>query len=222
MANLWKLSKDELLKFQLEYGQKTKIKPIIKQTGIVIGYDSTFCDNKIIGNFTYFSLDTQDIVDVQNEVIIANTEEYESGYLALREIPVFEILWSKRKYEPDLIVVDGNGILHQRKCGLATHLSFQTDKPTFGIAKKLTGGQFQQFEYRKGNFSEILWNKETLGVALCTTDNTKPVFVSIGNRITLKECITISLNFSKYRTPELTRQPDISSREYCRKLTISE
>ena len=220
MADLWNLSnKEELLRFQHEYSQNILIQPLVKQTGIVIGYDSTICDNRTIGNFTYFDLETCDIIDVQNEVLTTNNEEYESGYLALREIPIFKILWENRKFEPDLIVVDGNGILHQRKCGLATHISFLTNRPTFGIAKKLVGGNFKQFEYRKGSFSEIIWNEETLGVALCTNDNTKPVFVSIGNRITLEECITISLNFSKFRIPELTRQPDISSREHCRNLS---
>ena len=74
-------------------------------------------------------------------------------------------------------------------------------------------------QYR-GATESIIVEEQEVGIALRTQDKVKPIFISVGNRITISECVKLSLDFAKYRVPELTRQPDIKVREYCKRISI--
>lgn len=185
---------------------------------IIAGYDSIKCKNIHIGALVYFDYQNGKIIQKQTQIIhIDNDLEYHSGYLSLYEMPIFLELWRNRPIDPDLVVIDGNGILHPNRCGFASHLSFIIDKATFGISKKLLGGEYRNLKLVKGESTKIVYQEQIGGRAICTRTGTKPVFISIGNRIDLNTCTEIALRFSNYRIPELTRQPDLITRDYCRK-----
>jgi deoxyinosine 3'endonuclease (endonuclease V) len=156
---------------------------------------------------------------------------YISGYLGFREVPIYAILIEKLKQNnieliPDVIMVDGFGILHQRCFGSASHLGIICDLPTIGVGKtllqldglkensikKMVKKQCKQ----KGDYVYLIGNsKKEYGAALkSSTDSTNPIYVSIGHKITLDSAIKIVSHMCKYRIPEPIRNSDIKSKLY--------
>jgi deoxyribonuclease V len=103
-------------------------------------------------------------------------------------------------------MVDGQGIAHPRRLGIAAHLGLFFDTPTIGCAKSRLCGEHQIPGIEPGNFEELVDNSETIGVVLRTKYNTKPVFVSIGNKIALEDAIYWVMCCCRgYRLPEPIR-----------------
>ena len=142
------------------------------------------------------------------------TFPYIPGLLSFRESPVCIAAVEKLKSKPDLFIIDGQGIAHPRRLGLAAHLGLFFDKPTIGCAKSRLTGQFQEPPLEKGAYTLLKDKKgikrdtqlETIGAVVRTRTNVKPVFVSVGNKCLLKDAIKITLACAvKYRLPEPTR-----------------
>ena len=132
---------------------------------------------------------------------------YIPTFLTFREGPAIIKVLSKLKSEPDIILFDGNGILHPRGVGIASHVGVQLDKPTIGVAKSLLCGEVEEPE-KIGEYRYIYFKDKIIGASV-KTSKAKPVYVSIGHRISLKTAIEIVLNCSSYRLPEPIRQADI-------------
>lgn len=132
---------------------------------------------------------------------------YVPGLLAFREVPVLLDVLQDLKTEPDLLMCDAQGIAHQRGMGMASHLGILLDKPSIGCAKSLLYGSVEEPDQERGSISYILDKSgNVIGAAVRTRDGTKPVYVSIGNKIDLKTAIDFVLATSKgYRIPEPLR-----------------
>lgn len=127
-------------------------------------------------------------------------------------------------------MVDGNGILHPRGFGLACHIGVEANLPTIGIGKNLhhvdglTHSRVRELLGAEENCSEDFINLvgcsgHIWGVAMRSTQGSiKPIFISIGHKISLQTAIMIVQMTCKYRVPEPIRQADIRSRDYIRKL----
>jgi len=131
---------------------------------------------------------------------------YLPGLLSFREAPlvleVFEILETK----PDLVLVDGQGIAHPRRIGLASHLGLFLDVPTIGCAKSRLCGSHDTPGSEPGSYAELLDGGEIIGVVLRTKERTKPVYVSVGNRVDLPTAWHWVLECCRgYRLPEPIR-----------------
>ncbi|XP_057799151.1 uncharacterized protein LOC131014987 [Salvia miltiorrhiza] len=163
---------------------------------------------------------------------------YVPGFLAFREAPVLLELLEKLKNTalplyPQVLMVDGNGLLHPRGFGLACHLGVLADLPTIGIGKNLhhvdglTQSGARQLLEANGNscndiFTLIGDSGSTLGAAMrSTVGSLKPIFISVGHRISLASAIEIVKLSCRYRVPEPIRQADIRSRECLRKNGLS-
>ena len=139
------------------------------------------------------------------------TFPYIPGLLAFREMPVLLKAFSHLKQEPDLIFIDGQGLAHPRRFGIACHLGLVLDKPTIGCAKSRLWGRHDEPGSKRGSFSHLL-DKEgnVLGAVLRTRERTNPIYVSIGHKIDLPTAIQYTLACCRgYRVPEPTRQADI-------------
>ncbi|MEJ2738571.1 MAG: deoxyribonuclease V [Dehalococcoidia bacterium] len=151
----------------------------------------SFPDNKI-----------SDIVRTKEKI----TFPYISGFLSFREIPVLISAFKSLTHEPDIIMVDGQGIAHPRRFGLASHLGVLLDIPTIGCAKSRLCGHHETPENVTGAYTELIDNDEVIGAVVKTKTNVKPVYVSIGHKIDLQSSIKYVVQCcSGYRLPEPTR-----------------
>ncbi|XP_028912553.1 endonuclease V [Ornithorhynchus anatinus] len=162
------------------------------------------------------------------------TAPYVSGFLAFREAPFLaDAVRRLREEEPSLVpqvlFVDGNGLLHHRGFGVACHLGVLTGLPCVGVAKKLLqvdGLENDELHKEKirelrtgGDAFPLLGDSGTvLGMALKSHErSTNPVYVSVGHKISLDTAVRLTQACCRHRVPEPIRQADIRSREYIRK-----
>jgi deoxyribonuclease V len=131
---------------------------------------------------------------------------YIPGLLSFREAPVCLEAVEKLGQQVDLFMIDGQGVAHPRRLGLAAHLGLFFDKPTIGCAKSRLIGTFDEPDLKKGSYSPLRDGDETIGAVVRTRAGVKPVFVSVGNKCTLADAIRVTLACTtKYRIPEPTR-----------------
>lgn len=134
---------------------------------------------------------------------------YVPGYLSFREIPAILAALPQLKQSPDLILCDGQGLAHPRRFGLACHLGLLLDIPTIGVAKSRFIGEHEPIPPVKGSWQPLLDRNETIGAVLRSRTNTKPIYVSIGHKISLPTAIDYVMGcLTKYRLPETTRWAD--------------
>jgi deoxyribonuclease V len=131
---------------------------------------------------------------------------YIPGLLSFREAPVCLEAVEKLRRQPDLFMIDGQGVAHPRRLGLAAHLGLFFDKPTIGCAKSRLIGTYEEPGPEKGACSLLHDGNEVIGAVVRTRSRVKPVFVSVGNKCRLEDAIRITLACAtKYRIPEPTR-----------------
>jgi deoxyribonuclease V len=136
---------------------------------------------------------------------------YVPGLLSFREIPVLLAAFERLRHAPDLIFCDGQGYAHPRRLGIASHLGLLLDRPTIGVAKSVLVGAWREPGVRAGKSSPLVDEKtgEVLGAALRTRQGARPVFVSLGHRISLPSAVKLTLAVCDgYRLPRPTRDAD--------------
>jgi deoxyribonuclease V len=134
---------------------------------------------------------------------------YMPGLLSFREIPVLAQAFELLDRTPDLLLVDGQGRAHPRRFGLACHLGLLLDLPTIGVAKSRLVGEHAEPDPIRGASTPIAHDGELIGTVLRTRDNVKPVYVSIGHRISLESAADWVLRLcTRYRLPEPIRLAD--------------
>ena len=131
---------------------------------------------------------------------------YIPGLLSFREVPLILAVCEKLAVIPDILMVDGQGIAHPRRMGLASHLGLFLNIPTIGCAKSRLCGTNPLPGIESGNFAEVEDRGEVIGAALRTRRGVKPVYVSTGHKIDLQSAIYWVLECCRgYRLPEPTR-----------------
>ena len=144
---------------------------------------------------------------------------YTPGLFSFRELPPILKALAALEQQPDLILCDGHGIAHPRRFGLASHLGIVYDLPTIGCAKTLLIGDYELPALERRASSPLKDEDETLGAVLRTRDGIKPVFVSVGHRISLESACQWVLKLSpKYRLPEPIRLADQAVRRSLKEL----
>lgn len=131
---------------------------------------------------------------------------YIPGYLAFREGPALIKAWEQLERKPDVLVVDGHGIAHPRRLGIASYFGIETGQVSMGCAKNILTGKAEIPSLEKGSFSPIMDNNEQLGYAFRSKDKTAPVYVSPGHLMGLQNSLDIIRSCTgRYRIPEPTR-----------------
>lgn len=134
------------------------------------------------------------------------TFPYVPGLLSFRELPAVLDALARLHTPPDLILCDGQGLAHPRRFGIACHLGVLLDRPTIGVGKTRLTGRHQEPPQEKGGWAPLLDGDEVIGAVLRTRTGVKPVYVSIGHRLTLPTAIRLVLACTtRYRLPETTR-----------------
>jgi deoxyribonuclease V len=134
---------------------------------------------------------------------------YIPGLFSFRELPPIALALEQLKITPDLIVCDGQGLAHPRRFGLACHLGVLFDVPTIGCGKTRLIGHALEPGNTRGESSPLMDGEEVIGSWLRTQTGVRPVYVSVGNRISLSTACDWLIRLSpKYRLPETTRMAD--------------
>lgn len=222
-------------KYQIENGKKIKEYDISDLSNVkyVGGLDISFDKTNNKKGCAYLTV--YDIIKKKNiyeDYKICDLEiPYVSGFLGFREVKIYKELLDKLKNEtpnfyPEVLMVDGFGILHPRGFGSASHIGFICDIPTIGIGKTLLTidglnekQMKQQFEQQCINVGDniklIGTSGKIYGVALKNVKNiTNPIYVTIGHNISLITAIELVIKTSMYRIPEPIRNSDIESKKY--------
>jgi deoxyribonuclease V len=139
---------------------------------------------------------------------------YIPGLLAFREGPVALAAYERLTIQPDVLIFDAHGYAHPRRMGLASHLGIYLDRPSIGCAKSRLTGKYEEPGSEPGAWSPLVARGEEIGRVVRTKARTRPIFVSVGYRITLSLAVEVVLRCVRgYRLPEPTRIADKRSKE---------
>ncbi|MBL7188405.1 MAG: deoxyribonuclease V [Phycisphaerae bacterium] len=206
----WNLSYSQARDVQTSLAGKVQFTPLKGSPKVVAGIDCAFSKDgqRILAAVVVLRLPDFELVETASAVRKV-TFPYIPGLLSFREAPVCIAAVEKLASLPDLFIIDGQGIAHPRRLGLAAHLGLFFDEPTVGCAKSRLTGDFEEPPLEKGAHTLLTAQSETIGAVVRTRSRVKPVFVSVGNKCVLDDAIRIVLTCAlKYRLPEPTRLAD--------------
>lgn len=167
---------------QLKLANEVICRDEFDKVKIVGGVDQAFIGDEVISAIVVCDYKTLNPIEEKYSIIKA-TIPYIPGYLSYREAPAIVEAYNKLEQKPDVLMVDGNGILHPRRIGMASHVGILLNTPTIGIAKNLLLGEVLDREVMVGN--------EVRAFELITKEHAKPIYVSIGHKITLGSSVRI-------------------------------
>jgi deoxyribonuclease V len=195
---------------QEQLRQQVVVSDCLKKIKYVAGVYVGFEDNYAISKAAVAVLSYPELELIETAIArIPTAFPYVPGYLSFREIPVILAALPQLKITPDLILCDGQGIAHPRRLGLASHLGVLLDLPTIGVAKSLFIGRHEPVSLTKGSWQPLIDQEEIIGVVLRSRTKVKPLYVSVGHKISLTTAIDYVMGcLTKYRLPETTRWAD--------------
>lgn len=211
----WDLSYAQARQLQVKLAGRVEFTPLQRRPEVAAGLDCAFSKDgkRIIAAVVVLQLPGFEVLETAHASRKV-TFPYIPGLLSFREAPACIAAVEKLRKQPDLFLVDGQGVAHPRRLGLAAHLGLFFEKPTIGCAKSRLIGTYEEPPFEKGSYT-LLTDKttvesdarsETIGAVVRTRTNVKPLFVSVGNKCTLDNAIEITLACTtKYRLPEPTR-----------------
>jgi deoxyribonuclease V len=180
---------------QLELAKKVVKHDAFDRLELVGGIDAGFKNNKVfcsIAVCNYKDLRLEEKKSGSKECII----RYIPGFRAQSELAIMMDVYNQLKKKPDVLLINANGVLHPRRCGLASHLGVMLNIPVIGITKKLLCGVAVK--------GDVLLNEEIVGKELFLEKKSRPFYISIGNRISLDKSLEIVKSCMKpaHKMPE--------------------
>ena len=214
----WNLSPKDAIALQKELREKVRLVPLEKEPHLVGGCDVSMNRFAKDGFAGFVTLTYPELVMVGHAAVKDVIPfPYIPGLLSFREIPMLLKAWEKLKEKPEVLMVDGIGIAHPRRFGIASHLGLILSIPAIGVAKSVLTGHCEEPGNEPGDTSPLIDLKtgETIGMALRTKRNVKPLFISPGHLITLEESVDRVMRcVRKHRLPEPTRFAHNAMNEY--------
>jgi deoxyribonuclease V len=204
----WNVSEAEAIEIQTRLAshavRNDEFGDIRRIAGVDVAYDD--CHSKLFAAVVVLDAKTGKTVEIGKAV--GKVEfPYIPGLFAFRELPHLLVAMATLETKPDLVICDGQGIAHPRRCGLATHLGLLADLPTIGCGKTRHVGKFGNIENGRGSTTSLCDGDEVIGKVVRTQDGVKPLFVSIGHRASVETAVDWILKLSsKFRQPEPIRR----------------
>ncbi len=209
---IWPESTEEARKLQELHRDRVRIESLKREPVFIAGVDAAFSEDQVFAAACLYRYPEMTLVE-QSSAIERSKFPYVPGYLLFLEGPAIINAVQALRIKPDLVLVDGQGLAHPRRIGSASHLGVLLDLPSIGCAKTRLIGEFSEPGRRKGNWSELRREGETVGAVLRTRDRVRPLFISPGHKIDLKDAIRITIGCAgKYRIPKPLRCADMLSR----------
>jgi deoxyribonuclease V len=173
----------------------------------ITGVDVSYSNDQAIGYAVVANTATQEIIDTAMCAAEIDSE-YISGFFQLREGPIILKLLSSLE-TTGTVLIDGNGVLHPRRFGIASYVGLKMNVQTVGVAKSLMLGEIGQ---RSGDTADIVHNNEVIGRALWLGKR-KPIYISIGHRITLESAVKVVRDSCVNDYPHVLHQAHVKSKE---------
>ena len=203
----WSVSPAEAVAVQQRLRAEVIARDTLGEVVTVAGVDVGFEERGRITRAAVAVLSFPDLVVREQAIARRPTEfPYVPGLLSFREIPAVLDAMARLRRLPDLILCDGQGLAHPRRFGIACHLGVLTGLPTIGVAKSRLVGSHAPLGEAKGESVDLFDRGERVGVVLRTRRAVRPVYVSIGHRVSLATAVDYVLRcVTRYRLPETTR-----------------
>jgi len=203
----WDMSYAQAKEMQLSLARKVVTENEGINPHLIAGVDISSPDPQGIARGAVVTLSYPELSVVEVKTAESKIDfPYIPGLLSFRECPLTLAACEKLGNTPDLILVDGQGIAHPRRLGLASHLGLFLDVPTIGCAKSILCGRHEPVGEEVDCHAELIDNGEVVGAALRTKIGTKPIYVSVGHKIDLASALYWVMKCCRgYRLPEPTR-----------------
>ncbi len=209
--NNWPVDVSQAIALQNQLAGKVLSCPLENEPRIISACDVAFIgpirrQKQLVAGVVVYDSDSGEVIE-RRAVIDAVRFPYIPGLLSFREAPSVIKAIALVKSDTDVFLIDGQGIAHPRRFGLASHIGVLIGQPTIGCAKsRLTGRAVAELPAEKGSAVELIDKEQIVGVVLRTRSNVKPLYVSVGNKITLPQAVRVVLKCTtKYRLPDPAR-----------------
>ena len=210
----WNLSPKEAVALQRELAGRVDLHDAVpKPVRLVAGVDVSCarCSPQVYAAVELFDLVENAVVE-RASAQAAEAFPYVPGLLSFRELPVVLAAFRKLERLPEVVLVDGQGIAHPRRLGIASHLGLWLELPVIGCAKSRLCGEHGELGEKRGEWVSLCDDGEEIGRVLRTRDGIRPLYVSPGHKVSMETAVRMVLACGRgYRLPEPTRQAHIES-----------
>lgn len=211
LHHAWDITPQEAIALQRELAGRVRIEPLARDIHTIAGADCAFVGR---GKSTSHALAAAVLCDARTLEVIAFAEAvvpcrfpYIPGLLSFREAPAVIAAVGNLPASPDMLMCDGQGLAHPRGIGLASHVGLLLNLPTIGVAKSRLCGRHSTPGDRRGCRRQLRFDGKVVGSVVRTRTGVRPLFVSVGHRITLDEAVRWTLRCAvATRLPEPTRR----------------
>ena len=187
---------EALKKEQIKIAKKVITTDSFEKIKTIGGADQAYIGNKVISAIAVCDYTSLKLIEEKHAVVNAKVP-YKSGFLFYRDSPAVMEAFNNLENKPDVLIVKANGILHPRRIGMASHLGILLDIATIGVTKDLMLGEVRE--------KTIYVEKEARGYELITREHARPIYISPGNKISLKTSLEIVKN--SLRQPHKLPEP---------------
>lgn len=203
----WHVTPTEAQSIQRSLAGQVSRMNAVRSPRLVAGVDISSTRDDRVATGAVIVLAYPELTVVETSVVKGEVDfPYVPGLLSFREAPLILTACERLAHTPDVILVDGQGIAHPRRLGLASHIGLLLDLPTVGCAKSILCGHHDPVGVEAGSIAEIGYNGEVIGAVLRTKAGVRPMYVSIGHKVDLSSVVSWVMRCCRgYRMPEPTR-----------------
>jgi deoxyribonuclease V len=201
------ISPQQAIQIQAELKPKSVIADLETKVQTVAGADISFDRGSDMMHAAIIVMTMDGHEPVARSLISYKTNfPYIPGLLAFREMPVLLKSWKQLQIKPDVLILDGHGLAHPRRMGIATHLGIEINHPTIGCAKNILTGSHRELGIEKGSTADLIDEGNRLGFALRSRTNVNPIYISPGHKCSFEDCYEIIMQIlTNYKLPRTTR-----------------
>lgn len=206
----WKLTPREAMRLQERLRKRVVLEDRFERIRYVAGADIAFDPETEMAFAGVIVYRFPELEEVERRMARRKLQfPYVPGLLSFRESPILIAAFARLKIEPDLLLIDGHGLAHPRLFGIACHIGVLFDKPAIGCGKSLLVGKAAEPAAKAGSSTPLEFHGERVGTVLRTRDNTRPIFVTQGHRVSLATAVKLVRQcLDGYRIPKPTREAD--------------
>ncbi len=203
---LYPASYEEALEIQNALCGRVIIKPLGKKPRLIAAADAAFHDGVALAAACLYTYPELELKEIATGTVPLSLP-YRPGFLSFCEGPAIYKTINSLNEKPELLLLDGQGIAHPRRLGLASFIGLLFGLPAIGCAKSVLVGSFMTPGEEAGSFTELIYKGEVVGYALRSRARTRPIFISPGHLINLEDSLKIVLSCLRgFRIPEPLRQ----------------